>query len=165
MTPRIELLPSTKIIGFHRSMSMAQNTTFELWQPLMKRRGEISNTVSADLISLQIYPPDFNPADMNRMFVKWAGVPVSDFEKIPDGMSGFEIPQGQYAVFDHIGGPPTAAHTFGFIFGQWLPQSNYALDDRPHFEVLGERYKHGDPKSEEEIWIPIKKLGDSLYLP
>jgi AraC family transcriptional regulator len=29
------------------------------------------------------------------------------------------------------------------------------LDDRPHFEVLGEKYKNNDPTSEKEIWIPI----------
>jgi AraC family transcriptional regulator len=37
-----------------------------------------------------------------------------------------------------------------------LPNSAYALDDRAHFEVLGEKYKNNDPSSEEEIWIPIK---------
>jgi len=31
------------------------------------------------------------------------------------------------------------------------------LDNRPHFEVLGEKYKNGDPESEEEIWIPVKE--------
>lgn len=156
MTPRIELLRLTKIVGLHRSMSMGQNTTFELWQSLMKRRGEIGNAVSTDLISLQIYPPNFNPADGNQAFVKWAAVPVSDLQNIPDGMDFFEIPPGQYAVFKHIGGPATAAQTFGYIFGKWLPQSGYALDNRPHFEVLGERYKHGNPESEEDIWIPVK---------
>jgi len=30
------------------------------------------------------------------------------------------------------------------------------LDDRPHFEVLGDKYKNADPDSEEEIWIPIR---------
>jgi AraC family transcriptional regulator len=38
-----------------------------------------------------------------------------------------------------------------------LPNLGYTLDDRAHFEVLGEKYKNNDPLSEEEIWIPIKK--------
>jgi AraC family transcriptional regulator len=37
-----------------------------------------------------------------------------------------------------------------------VPASNYDLDDRPHFEILGDKYKNGDPNSEEDIWIPIK---------
>jgi AraC family transcriptional regulator len=43
------------------------------------------------------------------------------------------------------------------FFSTWLPDSEYRLDVRPHFEVLGEKYKNDDPESEEEIWIPIKK--------
>jgi AraC family transcriptional regulator len=26
-------------------------------------------------------------------------------------------------------------------------------DDRPHFEILGDKYKNDHPDSEEEIWI------------
>jgi AraC family transcriptional regulator len=32
------------------------------------------------------------------------------------------------------------------------------LDQRPHVEVMGEKYKNNDPDSEEEIWIPIKPI-------
>ncbi|MEP7234441.1 MAG: GyrI-like domain-containing protein, partial [Ignavibacteriota bacterium] len=46
--------------------------------------------------------------------------------------------------------------TFQYILRTWVPNSNYELDDRPHFEILGEKYKKDDPSSEEEIWIPIK---------
>ena len=44
---------------------------------------------------------------------------------------------------------------FSNINGTWIAKSDYNLDDRPHFEVLGEKYINAD--SEEEIWIPIKK--------
>lgn len=52
--------------------------------------------------------------------------------------------------------PYTDTAVFRNIFGVWLPASGYTLDRRPHFEVLGEKYKNADPNSEEEIWIPIK---------
>jgi AraC family transcriptional regulator len=39
----------------------------------------------------------------------------------------------------------------------WLPSSDYVLDNRPHFEILGEKYKINDPESEEKIWIPVRK--------
>lgn len=157
MNPRIETLQPTKIFGLRQSMSMAQNTTVDLWRAFRQRRDEVKNLSSTNLISLQIYPIDFNPADPTQIFVKWAGIPVNEIDEIPNGMEVFEIPQGLYAVFQHIGGPATATQTFSHIFGHWLPRSGYALDNRPHFEVLGERYKHGDPNSEEEIWIPVKK--------
>jgi AraC family transcriptional regulator len=37
-----------------------------------------------------------------------------------------------------------------------VTNSKYLLDNRPHFETLGEKYKNEDPSSEEEVWIPIK---------
>jgi AraC family transcriptional regulator len=37
-----------------------------------------------------------------------------------------------------------------------LPKSEYELDYRPHFEILGEKYKNNDQLSEEDIFIPIK---------
>ena len=45
---------------------------------------------------------------------------------------------------------------FQYIFAEWLPKSDYLLDNRPHFEVLGEKAKLNDPNSEEEIWVPIR---------
>ena len=70
-------------------------------------------------------------------------------------METFLLEGGLYAVFIHRGSS-TDTSTFHYIFSTWLPKSNYILDSRPHFEVLGEKYKNGDPDSEEEIWIPIK---------
>jgi AraC family transcriptional regulator len=60
-----------------------------------------------------------------------------------------------YAVFDYKG-LNTDSSIFIYIFTEWLPGSIYVLDERPHFEVLGEKYKNNDPDSEEEICIPIK---------
>jgi AraC family transcriptional regulator len=42
-------------------------------------------------------------------------------------------------------------------FNNGLPDSQYLLDKRPHFEILGKKYKHNHPNSQEEVWIPIKE--------
>lgn len=103
-----------------------------------------------------IYSPthfaDFQPTNQ---FERWAAIEVSDYDQVPDGMETFDLPGGLYAVFDYKGSnsDPTI---FQYIFGTWFPGSRYQLDDRPHFEVLGAKYKNNDPESEEEIWIPIK---------
>ena len=123
----------------------------------MPRRKEIVNAVSNDLFSLQIYAPmhfqHFNPANE---FVKWAAVEVSDLENVPADMESLVLEGGLYAVFDYKGSSNDPS-IFQFIYGVWLPGSEYILDDRPHFEVLGDKYKNNDPDSEEEIWIPIKR--------
>ena len=89
------------------------------------------------------------------MFEKWALTEVSDFDFVPNGMEIFLLTDGLYAVFNHKGsGADTSI--FQYIYGTWIPNSDYFLDDKPHFEILGENYKNADPNSEEEIWIPIK---------
>lgn len=61
-----------------------------------------------------------------------------------------------YAVFFYRGNGNNAEETFRYILDTWLTKSEYMLDNRPHFEVLGEKYKKNDSTSEEEIWIPVK---------
>jgi AraC family transcriptional regulator len=109
-----------------------------------------------DLISLAVYKPthfaNFNPTNE---FERWAAVEVADFDNLPNEMEPFVLPSGLYVVFDYKG-LSTDNSIFQYILGTWLPSSNYVLDDRPHFEVLGDKYKNNDPTSEEEIWIPVK---------
>jgi AraC family transcriptional regulator len=72
-------------------------------------------------------------------------------------MEVLELPEGLYAVFTYKGIPANAAPFFRSIFTEWLPASDYVLDNRPHFEILGSLYQHNDPKSEETVWIPVKQ--------
>ena len=137
-------------------MTLAENKTFELWKSFMPRRDEVKNILNIDLISLQVYNEPLKFGDFNQEFEKWACKEVSNFANIPDEMLPFTLKEGLYAVFDYKGLNTNPA-IFIYIFGTWLPNSNYLLDDRPHFEVLGDKYKNGDPNSEEEIWIPIKQ--------
>jgi AraC family transcriptional regulator len=157
MTPRISMLLPKKLIGKRIRMSLIDNKTPEVWRSFMPRRKEIKNNLNNDVISMQVYDSllYFNQLDTNTSFDKWATVEVSDFDNVPKGMEIFELVGGQYAVFNYKG-LSTDTRIFQFIFGVWLPNSNYVLDNRPHFEVLGEKYKNNDPGSEEEIWIPIK---------
>ncbi len=157
MEPRIEILKEKKLIGMHVVMSIAHNKTGELWKSFMPRRNEITNHVSSDFISMAIYKHAyfiaFNPT---TEFEKWAAIEVSDFDTVPDNMETYTLEGGLYAVFDYKGASNDMT-IFQYIFEKWLPTSDYILDERPHFEVLGDKYKNADPNSEEEIWIPVKK--------
>ena len=148
-----ELTPKT-LAGMHVTMSLAANRTGELWQRFMPRRKEITNTVSTDLYSLAVYPWPVDFTDPRREFEKWAAVEVTDPVTLPDGMEALTLTGGLYAVF-HYKGSSADIGIFQYIFGTWLPASQYRLDDRPHFEVLGLRYRNNDPESEEDIWIPV----------
>ncbi|MBF9253478.1 GyrI-like domain-containing protein [Pontibacter sp. 172403-2] len=156
MKPRIETLAEKKLIGKRMAMSFSDDKTVELWKSFMPGRKEILHSTGTELYGMQVYEQsyfsDFNPS---REFEKWAAIAVADFDIVPDGMEPFILTGGQYAVFIHKGAS-TDNSTFRYIFTSWLPHSDYLLDDRPHLEVLGEKYKNGDPNSEEEVWIPIK---------
>ncbi len=156
LQPIITTFPTTKFIGKNLSFTYADYRAFELWSSFMPRRREIANAIGIELYNIQINPDnfDFQP---NTPFVKWAAVAVSDFDVIPNGMAILEIPEGLYAVFHYKGNQSNAATFFNAIYTQWLPNSDYELDHRPQFEILGEKYKNNDSNSEEEIWIPIKK--------
>ncbi|MFV5703163.1 GyrI-like domain-containing protein [Flavobacterium sp. XS2P12] len=157
MNPRIETLPETKLIGKRITLSLSNNKTAELWKSFMPRRKEIKNNIDTDLYSIQKYDASyFNTFNPNTEFEKWAAVAVTDFNEIPEAMEPITLVGGLYAVFVHKGDVTTASKTFQYIFGTWLPNSEYVLDDRLHFELLGEKYKNNDPNSEEEIWIPIQ---------
>jgi AraC family transcriptional regulator len=156
MEPIIKTFPTTKFIGMNSVISYSDYRIGELWGNFMPRRNEIQNTIGTELFNIQINSDnfDFNP---QTEFVKWAVVPVTDFKSIPDGMQQLIVQEGLYAVFNHVGDAVKARETLGNIFGVWLPNSEYELDNRPHFEILGAKYKNNAPDSEEEIWIPIKR--------
>jgi AraC family transcriptional regulator len=157
MQPRIETLTERKLVGKRMTMSFSNNKTFELWRSFMPRRKEIRNSVGTDLYSIEVYAPSywdsFNP---DAEFEKWAAVQVTDYETIPNDMDTITLPDGHYAVFVHKGPASAAPKTYGYIFATWLPNSGFILDNRPHFALMGDKYRNEDPDSEEEIWIPIK---------
>lgn len=156
MNPRIEISKDKKLVGKRLTMSFDDYKVGELWKSFMHRRMEIINNLTNDLISMTVYKPThFEDFKTTNEFNKWATVEVSSLNNIPKEMETYILPSGLYAVFDYKG-VNTNHSIYQYIFGTWIPSSEYILDNRPHFEILGDKYKNNDPTSEEEIWIPIK---------
>lgn len=155
MIPRIEIIGEKKLVGKRRKMNLSRDQTAELWRSFMPQRNEIAQRMNSDFISLQNYPSDyFDSFNENAEFEKWACVEVSTCDSLPKDMETLILTSGKYAVFEYKGSS-SDHRIFEFIFREWFPNSNYVLDTRPHFEVLGDKYKNNDLTSEEEIWIPI----------
>lgn len=156
MNPEIKILAEKQLVGKKITTSFSTNNTVELWKSFMPRRKEIKNNIGEELYSMQIYPPMFYANfNVNNTFEKWATIEVTDFNDVPVEMETFVLVGGLYAAFQYKG-LNTDTKIFENIFSSWLPNSPYAIDDRPHFEIMVEKYKNNDPNSEEEIWIPIK---------
>ena len=151
--PKIVTLEAKRIVGMKSQMLRHQfENIVGLWKQFMPRRHEISNAVGNEFIALQDYKHPSNP---NLPFDIWAAIEVSNEALIPEQMQSFVIPEGLYAVFLHKG--MDAAKTYQYITQDWLPTSGYAIDHRPHFQVMGEKYKNGSPDSEEDFYVPIVK--------
>ena len=157
MKSRIETLEEKKLVGKSLKMSVSNNKTRALWSSFSPKIKEIKNKLSNHKISMQVYDVSyFDKFNINNQFEKWATVEVTSFINIPKDMECFILKGGLYAVFDYKG-LSTDTSIFQYIFNVWLPNSEYLLDIRPHFEVLGDNYKNNCATSEEEIWIPVKK--------
>jgi AraC family transcriptional regulator len=124
---RIFLQSDKLLVGIAAKMSMASDATPKLWQRFMPRRKEIQNAVE-----------------------------VASRNSVPDEMKRFVLRGGHFAVFDHCGPPSEFPKTLNFIFSQWLPQSEWQLDDREHFEMLLPGWRADDLNAREEVWIPVK---------
>lgn len=155
LQPKIISNPERKIIGMSQMMSWKNFQISELAKRFMPCKKNIVNTVSSDIFSINIFPERyFNSFTPSTEFVKWLGVEVEKWDFIPDEMETMLIPSGLYAVF-HYKGMSSDNSIFQYIHNTWLPASEYRMDNRPHFEILGNKYQNNHPDSEEEIWIPI----------
>ncbi|MNK55988.1 Bacterial transcription activator, effector binding domain [compost metagenome] len=150
---RIEIIESKKLIGFSITTSFKDDKTPTVWRKFMMRKNEITNRISDQLISLQIYPENFTP---NQSFKKYALAEVSDFENVPEEFETFELKNGKYLVFNYTGKAENGPEIFGYIFQTFIPENQFEVDDRPHFEIFDDDYNPKSDSAEEEIWIPIK---------
>lgn len=157
MQPRIDHIQEKTLVGMFETMSLIENKTYKLFGKFMPRKKEIAAVANKDVLDIRVYPKDyylnFNPSNY---FTKWALVEVTESENIPNDMEVFNLVSGDYAVFSQKG-LGVDNKLYEFIFTEWLPNSDYTLDDRPHFDVLDEKYQHRNPDAIQEIWIPIKK--------
>lgn len=157
--PRIRILPKTQLAGLKTYMSYSHNTTGLLWKRFMPEYHKITDTAGKELYSVEVYdnPDFFRNFEPAREFEKWAAVAVESGAVLPKGFTFFVLPSGKYAVFNYKGKSGEAAEIYRYIYSEWIPNSKYRLDSRPHFALMGAKYKNDHPDSEEEIWIPVRE--------
>ena len=118
-----------------------------------KRSLDIPNRVGRTKILIQIYPPNgfFNH---HTSYTVLLGCPVENLDTIPEGMTGYQIPAGQYAKVTHVGDEAWISKTYTFIYRHWLPrrQRTPATYD---YEVWDTRYLPGQVQSQIDIYVPL----------
>lgn len=158
MFDRMENLSPVLLAGLKRKIPLLPEPITALWKdfvPNMKLIPHLSNNL---IYSIQIYEPGITFTEFNPLtpVVKWAAVPVTDKAKLPEGFEYCTLSGGLYAVFIHKGIPSDFRKTMRYIFQTWMPASGYQFEFREQFELMGDKYRHNDPASEEEVWIPVR---------
>ena len=158
MDVQIKRLLKTFLAGRSLEMSIGNDCTRELWSSFRPLVPKIGQRKGAEYFNVQIYSEDFhqNGIDPNKPFEKWAAVAIEEAGDLPEGIKLLTLPEGLYAVFEHIGPASSFPLTMNYIYAEWLPKSDYRLDHRAHFEILPEDYRPDDPEAREEVWIPIR---------
>lgn len=80
---------------------------------------------------------------------------VATTEECPENFSKFEVPALTWAIFESTGPfPSTLQETWGRIFSEWFPSSNYQVTEGP--EILSIKTQDlTSPSVKSEIWIPV----------
>ncbi len=77
-------------------------------------------------------------------------------EELESGFVNIEIPEGKYAELKINGSVGEAQNTWRYIYGIWLPNSNYERRDGPDFEVTDVCKSVYPGNMSMKIYIPIK---------
>ncbi|MEY8847926.1 GyrI-like domain-containing protein [Psychroserpens sp. XS_ASV72] len=156
---RVEVIPNRYIAGMRTKTCMVHimKDTQDIAKQFMPRRHEVNHRIGNHVFSIQNFGPDFSPANPHSEFEKWIGIEVSEIDALPKDIKSFVIPTGTYAVFDYKGSMKDFSAFRARIFQEWLPNSDYILDDRPHFEIVDENYRKDLNNTEESVWIPVQK--------
>ncbi|KQU09002.1 AraC family transcriptional regulator [Bacillus altitudinis] len=89
-------------------------------------------------------------------FVVGEEVEESDID-LNEGFVKIVIPEGRYAEFKVSGSHEMVQNTRRYIYGSWLPNSNYERTSGPDFEITDVLHSNGPNDIKMKIYIPIEE--------
>ena len=159
MQPELRTIDSMEVVGMEATTSMENNTIPALWMTFLQRASEIQGRRNLKFYGLCKNDPSLNLANFNEktVFTELVCVEADHSMNIPDGMVKYTVRGGKCAVFQHKGKMENLPHTYNYIYGTWIANSEFELDSRDDFELYDERFFGPDnDNSIMEIWIPVK---------
>lgn len=161
--PRIEVRQAAYVVGVVCQTDTSKDRHIAgAWKELSRLWEQIPGKVCEDrCYGLELYEPQADARSGQFTYV--AAVLVADLAIRPQGVAGYTIPGGRYAVFTHAGSTELLGETFGYIYGEWLPASGEALRGMDggdacsfDFEFYGPGFQEGRADSELYIYVPLK---------
>jgi AraC family transcriptional regulator len=159
-TPTIAELPSKNFYGlrvdfkshFEEGSDCSEKVVAH-WEKFLPRKKEIRHQIGKELYGLAL-STELELRERKLSYL--ACVETSDLEqKIPD-FEYVQISGGSYAAFENRGLAQQRSSLLDFIYGIWLPSSNYERGRDYDFEVFDRRYSLGNLDSISTLYIPLK---------
>ena len=124
------------------------------WFSLFEQESKITNRIKHTYYALSISPSG-NFTEDKLSYI--AGAPVTSLDEIPKGMSSYTIPKQKVAIFDISTDidSETAKKTIDYIYGYWLPNSNYKRGIGNDYELFENVIDFMKPSFTTKYVIPI----------
>jgi len=156
MEPEIKTRDSFIVVGMRERYDDATKHEIPaLWGRFVHRLDEIPHR-SAELTYGVCLNGDPKTGSLDYI----AGTGVDRVEKLPEGMVAEVIPRQTYAVFTHhLRSKNLQAElqpTLRWIWGTWLPASEYEPVPGPDFELYPPEFQPDTGKGHLEIWVPVR---------
>jgi len=132
MEPEIVTRSEVKVVGSAKQYQEEDLDMDTLWSAFRQNVSQIKNRVGKDAFGIY---EEYLESETSFGFSYVCAVEVSDFDNVPIGMIARTIPEHLYAVFRHDGPASSLPETMKYIWGSWLPKSDYEYVEKPDFEL------------------------------
>lgn len=162
MNYRIEQKEGFNIVGIMKRVPIifeGENPEIAaMWKSLTMEKIEqlkkLSNVAPGGIIQAST---NFSEGRMDEKGELDQYIGVATTHECPENFSELEVPALTWAIFESTGPfPSTLQETWGRIYSEWFPSSNYQVAEGP--EILSIKTQDlTSPSVTSEIWIPVLK--------
>ena len=126
----------------------------EVWESFVTRMAEIENVVVNTPFGLCVPIEGESPRCMHY----YAALAVANFSFIPKEMSTCVVPEGEFAVFTHVGSLDFFPKTMDHIFEHWMPKADVMHRGGPEVEVYDHRFDPVGRTGEIDYRVPVARV-------
>ncbi|MGX7148428.1 GyrI-like domain-containing protein [Enterococcus ureasiticus] len=157
LSPEVVYISPIKITGKRFSSGNMEDGYTSAWHSFKEeflQDSSIKKRYGVFELSRLCEQATFNLDNSSSLFI---GVECLDSPSLLESYQTKQIKGGKYAKFTHKGLVIDILLSYQYIWGVWLVESQYELDERNDFELYTDHFK-GENNNESEIYIyiPIK---------
>ncbi|WP_458415145.1 AraC family transcriptional regulator [Schinkia sp. CFF1] len=162
MNYRIEQKEGFNIVGIMKRVPIifeGENPEIiAMWKSLtMKKIEQLKMLSNIEPVGIIQASTNFSEGRMEEKGELDQCIGVATTQECPENFSKLEVPALTWAIFESTGPfPATLQETWGRIYSEWFPSSNYQVAEGP--EILSIKTQDlTSPSVTSEIWIPVLK--------